>query len=305
MARDSDTASGSDAASGSGTHAAPVGDPPADPTGSRRSPALVLSVAGSALVLVGALIGLLIGQSIDNSNLPQTMTRPAADSVDVGFLHDMTVHHEQGVLMGHIVQGLGVSDVVESLGYDIEYQQTSQIGQMGGFLALWDYPLSSSNTPMSWMTVHDMAGMADMQMTVDPAAAAQGAVMPGMATNAEIQQLKSLSGQAAGTYFLQLMIRHHQGGLPMMTYAAEHAENPVVRTMSQKMAEAQEKEIQIMTQMLAEVGAVPLPAPGESSAGAATPTATSAEATSSGHEGHGAPASAEMTDMPGMSGMTG
>ena len=84
--------------------------------------------------------------------------------------------------------------------------------------------------------------------------------MPGMATSDEIAKLKSLSGAESDTYFLQLMIRHHQGGAPMMQYAAEHATNPVVRNFASKMALSQSAEISVMTQMLAERGAQPLPA---------------------------------------------
>jgi uncharacterized protein (DUF305 family) len=46
----------------------------------------------------------------------------------------------------------------------------------------------------------------------------------------------------------------------MMRYAAEHATNTVVRNFAQKMADAQESEISVMTQMLAERGATPIPA---------------------------------------------
>ncbi len=85
--------------------------------------------------------------------------------------------------------------------------------------------------------------------------------MPGMATTAEIQKLQGLKGTESDTYFLQLMIRHHQGGAPMMAYAAEHATNPVVRNFAGKMAQSQAAEIVVMTQMLAERGAQPLPPP--------------------------------------------
>ena len=35
--------------------------------------------------------------------------------------------------------------------------------------------------------------------------------------------------------FLQLMLRHHQGGAPMAGYAAQHAETPQVRNLAEKM----------------------------------------------------------------------
>jgi uncharacterized protein (DUF305 family) len=81
-----------------------------------------------------------------------------------------------------------------------------------------------------------------------------------MATNAEIAQLRDARGEAADVLFLQLMIRHHQGGVPMMQDAADHAGNPIVRNFAGKMLETQQSEIAVMTQMLQQRGAEPLPA---------------------------------------------
>ena len=261
-----------------------------------RGTIVVFSLAALVLLLIGATIGLVLGGSQD-SDLPDTMIRPAADSVDVGFCRDMSTHHEQGVLMAHIIQGIGSDADTRTMAYDIEYTQTSQIGQMGGFLQLWDYSLNSTDAPMSWMGGSDGHDMAGMSMTVDPSAAAQGAIMPGMATNDEIAHLQSLSGTEADIYFLQLMIRHHEGGTPMMVYAAEHATNPVVRNMAQKMADAQTKEVVVMTQMLQEMGAAPLPFP---DSGSTTIVAPSGTGTSNGGTSG---ATTGMTDMPGMSGL--
>jgi len=80
-----------------------------------------------------------------------------------------------------------------------------------------------------------------------------------MATQSEISTLQNLRGVESDIYFLQLMVRHHQGGQPMMQYAAQHATNAVARNFAQKMADAQDSEIAVMTQMLAERGAEPIP----------------------------------------------
>ena len=86
-------------------------------------------------------------------------------------------------------------------------------------------------------------------------------LMPGMATPAELDKLETLTGKPLDIYFLQLMIRHHQGGLPMAQYAAEQATEPYVRNLAQKMAQAQSNEIVQMEQMLRQLGGTPLPAP--------------------------------------------
>ena len=106
---------------------------------------------------------------------------------------------------------------------------------------------------MSWMT-----GASGHQHSASP----DGIVrMPGMATPEELSRLKSLSGKELDTYFLQLMLRHHQGAVPMAQYAIQHAGVGYVRDLAQKMVTSQTQEVTQMIKMLAERGATPLPAP--------------------------------------------
>jgi uncharacterized protein (DUF305 family) len=55
------------------------------------------------------------------------------------------------------------------------------------------------------------------------------------------------------------MLRHHQGGLPMMEYAAQHASEDAVRSLAQTMVDTQQSESTVMTNMLTAKGAAPLP----------------------------------------------
>jgi uncharacterized protein (DUF305 family) len=85
--------------------------------------------------------------------------------------------------------------------------------------------------------------------------------MPGMATEEELANLRSLQGTAFDVEFLRLMMRHHQGGLEMAEYAQEHGETDVVRTLARSIAESQTAETRLMSGMLEERGGTPLPAP--------------------------------------------
>ena len=238
-----------------------------------RRTGIALAAAGAvALLLVGATIGLLLSGRIGSS---AAATTPVTDSVDAGFARDMIVHHDQGVLMAHYAELNTTDDEISVMAYDIGATQSDQAGQMKGWLSLWDLPEFSTGPHMAWMADggnggHDMAGMATTSAAAtgaassDPASGStgtDGALMPGMATDAQIDQLRTARGEASDILFLQLMIRHHQGGLPMMEYAAQHAESTVVANFAAKMADAQESEISVMTQMLAARGAQPLPAP--------------------------------------------
>jgi uncharacterized protein (DUF305 family) len=85
--------------------------------------------------------------------------------------------------------------------------------------------------------------------------------MPGMATTDELNKLRKLSGAELDVYFLQLMLRHHQGGLEMAQYAAEHASRGYVRNLADKIVKSQEAETSLMKTLLSQRGAQPLPAP--------------------------------------------
>jgi uncharacterized protein (DUF305 family) len=88
------------------------------------------------------------------------------------------------------------------------------------------------------------------------------AEMMGMATPEQLNQLKSLAVTEAETTFLQLMIRHHQGGVTMAQEALQQTDRPEVVRMAAAIVEAQESEIAYMQELLQDRGAAPLPPPG-------------------------------------------
>jgi uncharacterized protein (DUF305 family) len=206
----------------------------ASPTWAR---AFVAGGLALLLVLVGVIGGIAIGRST------ATTYGPAADSIDVGFLQDMVTHHNQGVEMAVWARNNTTDPEIRQIAYDIESTQTSQTGRMEGWLTLWGDPLTPpSGQFMGWM------GM--------PTAA-----MPGMASPQDLARLRASTGRAMDVVFLQLMLRHHQGGLPMMQTAAAGASVPAVAALAQSMVTSQSSEVGVMTQMLAARGAAPLPAP--------------------------------------------
>ncbi len=82
--------------------------------------------------------------------------------------------------------------------------------------------------------------------------------MPGMASSEDMAALRQATGPAVDVLYLQLMLRHHQGGLPMMEYAAQHASEDAVRSLAQTMVDTQQSEATVMTNML--TAKAPLPA---------------------------------------------
>ena len=232
------------------TSSGPTTTQPAPPA---RSPlrVVLLAVIGVGLLLLGGGLAVALGIGRDSSAAPT----PTSDSVDAGFSRDMARHHQQGVEMANLVATHSQDPDVRRLAFDISSTQTNQIGRMQGWLDLWGLP-PSNGTTMAWLG-GDMGGMTGMS--------GQGmgpeSLMPGMATQAELDHLRSLSGKPFDVEFLRLMIRHHQGGLPMAQYAAKHAAEPAVRRLAETMAETQTAETTTMSAMLTARGGTPLPAP--------------------------------------------
>jgi uncharacterized protein (DUF305 family) len=216
-------------------------------TGSARAlRAALRAVIAVGLVLLGGGLAVVLGLGGDDGSAV-----PGADSVDAGFSRDMAVHHLQGVEMANVALERSEDPEVRQLAFDISSTQTNQTGRMQGWLSLWDVSPTGGGEPMAWMGADGSHGHA---MTEDGR-------MPGMATEDELAELRSLSGTAFDVEFLRLMIRHHQGGREMAEYAAEHADVPAVARLARTIAETQTAETGTMSDMLAARGGTPLPAP--------------------------------------------
>jgi uncharacterized protein (DUF305 family) len=216
-----------------------VTEPDAAP---RRSPLrlVLLAVIGIALLALGG--GLAVALGIGQSSTP------TADSVDAGFSRDMARHHLQAVEMANLALDRSSDAEVRRLAFDISSTQNNQAGRMQGWLSLWGLPTSGGD-PMAWMGAAGHAHHSD------------NGLMPGMATEAELAHLRSLSGTAFDVEFLRLMIRHHQGGADMARYAADNASETAVRSLARSILDTQTAEVTTMSGMLTARGGTPLPAP--------------------------------------------
>jgi uncharacterized protein (DUF305 family) len=204
---------------------------------------VLLAVGGVVAVLV---LGVLAGRALP--------TAPGANSVDVGFSRDMATHHGQAVSMAYTAIQRAPTPEVRQLAVDIASTQGNQAGRMQQLLLSWDQPLSSAGRPvMGWMAGTDLHARHEVEQ-------AQGRIMPGMATAAEMARLNSETGEAFEVDFLQLMLRHHRGGIEMAQFGAAHATTPEVRDLARAIVASQEAESQLLTSYLGARGAAPLPA---------------------------------------------
>ena len=79
--------------------------------------------------------------------------------------------------------------------------------------------------------------------------------MPGMATEDELAALGSMPPEQAGTRFLQLMQRHHYGGIAMAEDLVAQVPEGLTSRLARSMVSTQSKETGLMGAMLMERGA--------------------------------------------------
>jgi uncharacterized protein (DUF305 family) len=208
----------------------------------------LIALIAVALVVGGGALAVALG--IGDDEAPAT---PGADSVDAGFSRDMSIHHDQGVEMANLALERSTDPEIRGLAFDIAETQNNQVGRMRGWLSLWGLTPTGGER-MAWMADahaggHDMSGMDG------------GVLMPGMATEEELTELRGLSGPEFDVQFLRLMIRHHEGGAGMARYGAEHAEQAVVRSLAASIGDSQAAETSLMVGLLTARGGTPLPPP--------------------------------------------
>lgn len=187
-----------------------------------------------------------------------TDAAPHADTIDVGFAQDMSAHHQQALMMCDMIP-VDVAPDVRGMAGEIRIVQWREIGQMMGWLQILDAPLDNPH-PMSWMHTPD-ANAAAHHSDGAPMSMPMAATMPGMSNSAELTKLATSTGHDAEILFLQLMIRHHQGGVDMAADAARRADNRSVKEAALDMVKDQTDEIQMMLVMLDQRGAQVLPYP--------------------------------------------
>ncbi|WP_396644071.1 DUF305 domain-containing protein [Microbacterium sp.] len=198
---------------------------------------IVVAVAVVALLAVAFAIGRFT--AFGATAAPAT---PSTTSADAGFARDMQVHHTQAVQMAMEIYRKTSDPELRTLSYDIATTQSGQRGEMFGWLVEWGLPQASSQPLMQWMASSDAHSHGDTSALSQDELLAQ----MGMASEAELEQLRTLEGQPADCLFLGLMIRHHQGAIPMAEAVIELGSDPRVKDVAQTIVDGQSAEIDAM-----------------------------------------------------------
>lgn len=186
-----------------------------------RSPAVLIAITAVLMLTAGLAVGWVVGTS-----------SPGNDSVEAGFARDMQTHHQQAVEMAMYEWQNGSDPAMTTVAYDIATSQSAEIGMYRSWLRDWGVQLSTGE-PMAW------AGEEHAHDSEET-----GGLMPGMATDEQIAEFKSLSGSEADVMFADLMIAHHIGGVDMAKAALDGSDNELVVDAARRTISVQQAEIE-------------------------------------------------------------
>ncbi|MFP1624692.1 DUF305 domain-containing protein [Streptomyces sp. 5K101] len=141
------------------------------------------------------------------------------NSADFRYAQMMIKHHEQALVMTSLADGRAGSSRIERLAGRIAAAQEPEVGAM-----------------RAWLKTHAGGGRAGSHEH-------DHASMPGMATDAQLDQLRHAEGPAFDELFLKLMITHHQGAITMAADVLSHGNNVTVEEMANDVIAQQTSEI--------------------------------------------------------------
>lgn len=190
-----------------------------------------LAVAVVAALVLGAAVGVLVFA-------PER--EPSDLSAEAGFARDMSVHHGQAIELAFIVYEATDDPQIRRLAYDLINTQRAQVGMFSGWLQQWQLPQTSVRAPMMWA---DHAHAEPVESYAD---------MPGMASDDQVAELRTLRGTAAEVKFLELMIEHHRGGVEMAQAVVPLTDRAEVQQLAQTIIDGQQSEIAAMQELLAQ-----------------------------------------------------
>lgn len=156
----------------------------------------------------------------------QRVEDDSPNSADVSYARMMIQHHAQALEMTELAPDRAESSKIVKLAERIAAAQQPEIKAMQG-----------------WLKSHDKAER-------DDGHGHDHATMPGMATQAQLKQLRAADGKAFDQLFLTLMITHHQGAITMSTELKGQGNNIRMEEMADDVVAQQTSEIGRMRDLM-------------------------------------------------------
>ncbi len=125
---------------------------------------------------------------------------------DIEFMTSMIGHHAQAIVMSNLAPARTESPSIRTLALRIINSQQDEIATMQQWLRDRRQPVPDPTAPMVMAhgAGHEMHG------------AGHDAMMPGMLSPAQLQQLDEARGANFDRLFLSFMIQHHRGAVAMV-----------------------------------------------------------------------------------------
>jgi uncharacterized protein (DUF305 family) len=139
---------------------------------------------------------------------------------DLMFAQMMIPHHEQAIQMAEWVKTRAEDPKVKALAEKILSEQAPEIATMSSWL-------KEAGQALEGHSMHTT----------------------GMLSEEELEKLKALSGKAFDKYFLESMIKHHEGAV-VMAQDALNTSNVIVKTLLENIIQTQNLEISEMQKLL-------------------------------------------------------
>ncbi|MFC9238362.1 DUF305 domain-containing protein [Streptomyces decoyicus] len=154
------------------------------------------------------------------------------NSADFGYVQMMIPHHRQALVMTRLAKRYAHAEQVGRVAERIAAAQGPEIGAMEGWLSGFGGSPAKDG--------HHHHGE-----------------MPGMATAAQLAQLRAARGEKFDALFLKLMIAHHQGAVSMATDLLSEGRNTLAQEMANDVIAQQSAEIGRMRRMQPDAGQTP------------------------------------------------
>ena len=171
-----------------------------------------------------------------SSQSPTGAVSAQHNDVDVTFAQQMIPHHQQAIEMAEIATDRAQRAEVKSLAEQIRTAQGPEITQLIDFLTAW------GASTHSWRHGRRDGPSGTTGMN--------GTDMPGMMTDAQMQELRNATGTMFDTMFLQMMIEHHRGAVTDAQREVDEGSNPEAKQLAAKIVADQTAEIGRMEQLL-------------------------------------------------------
>lgn len=200
------------------------------PIGRARTVALIV-----ALCFLAGAVGWWIGDP----------GKASFNDADVGFLDDMSYHHNGAIQLGFDFFEPTNDEVLAQIAREVVTNQSQEVAIMNGLAGEAGHRASQDDgVVMDWM---------GPGIPVDK--------MPGMPTPEQLAALEAATGQQADDQFSRLMIAHHAAGIDMAKAEVARGSNPVVKRLAAAMASVQRTEIVEMNQRREKLGLPPVDVP--------------------------------------------